>query len=86
MASTLVTPILVTPLATTSNVKAAPMSGVQFVSPQRVMDQFDVPVGTHQVTTFTGSQPAGSTQALVRVTFSSTTASQATGELMAHAC
>jgi hypothetical protein len=79
VAATLISAILVAPLGKTSPVDAAPMSGVQFVSSQRVMDQDNVAIGTHQVTAFGDFLPAGSTQALVRITFSSTTASQTTG-------
>jgi len=86
VAATLISAILVAPLGKTSPVDAAPMSGVQFVSSQRVMDQNNVAIGTHQVTAFGDFLPAGSTQALVRITFSSTTASQTTGALMAHSC
>src|SRR3954447_16353860 len=79
VAATLVTSIFVT----TAHTEAAPMTGVNFVSPVRLFDTNFPPPGTRPITTI--GLPAIATQALVRITLDARTA-VLPGVVMAHDC
>jgi hypothetical protein len=66
----------------TPHATAAPMTGVEFISPQRI---YDAPIPAASTLPLSLAAPAGTTQALLQLILPASN-SQSTGLLMSHSC